>query len=914
MPEGSPLARPGQGRRRLVARSVIGGIVLLAAAAGVHSGSAAAVEPAPQTIFYVDGPPASGPANGQAITLIAPADATADGHAVGDTPQNAIQFEFVTTDSLHRLFRLQIGAPFGQKLVPGSYSAGPDVPVEERAWLSVWTCFADRGSFEVLQADWNADGALAAFAATFTLPCSNDGPTTGEIRFNSAIPLVAREISELRLTFPIARAGEHAEAQSVTVHNTGSAPLALEPPTTTGPFEVTGSTCEESLPIAATCAISVTSNPTLPGPSRGRLIVNDSSIGTGHWVELLGSGFVDTVTTLTSSVNPSIWPDTPTELIATVTPAPDRGFVEFCRVDGGCGQIRNLDRNGVASLVINHPIPSEDLYAVFGGRPYYAESTSEVITQTSLRRPEIRVSASEMAVPIGHPVGVGAEIAFGDVDGGTLTLEDELTGRIVASQVQPAPALFDCLQMWEPGVHRIRASYTGNGGYVLPSTAFVDVLVAKDQPVQHGPGLNVTLYMGEPYCVSLMTPPTTSVYFVHDPIVTLEARASGLKTYTHVRVSNSGDIGPDWQLVHGKTFDYGVPFDWSLVDPANGREDADGQIELHYQLEDTEGVWTSGDFAAVWWLDRQPPSGDVDVADGASVVRSRNVVLDVSAADALSGPAAVELSNDGSSWTTRAYAPTQTWVLSSTSGTKTVWVRWRDAAGNLSAVKTDTIVLDTDAPSATAPARSLVAGSTVDAGKLPVRLTWSGADATSGVARYELAQSTDAAAYATVSSSLTTGAVTRALAPGHTYRFRTRAIDKAGNVGAWATAAAFTLSAAQESSLRLTWTGAWHAGSSTGYWGAADRYATAAGATAKVAVTGRSFAWIGAVGPSRGSARVYVDGVLVKTVSLYAPMSASRRVLFATTWATSATRTVVIIVVGTAGHPRVDLDAVAWAS
>lgn len=63
-----------------------------------------------------------------------------------------------------------------------------------------------------------------------------------------------------------------------------------------------------------------------------------------------------------------------------------------------------------------------------------------------------------------------------------------------------------------------------------------------------------------------------------------------------------------------------------------------------------------------------------------------------------------------------------------------------------------------------------------------------------------------------------------------------------------------------------------------------------------------------------GSARVYVNGVLVKTVSLHAAASSGPRVVFATAWFTSAHRTVLIRVVGTSGHPRIDLDGVAWGS
>jgi hypothetical protein len=59
---------------------------------------------------------------------------------------------------------------------------------------------------------------------------------------------------------------------------------------------------------------------------------------------------------------------------------------------------------------------------------------------------------------------------------------------------------------------------------------------------------------------------------------------------------------------------------------------------------------------------------------------------------------------------------------------------------------------------------------------------------------------------------------------------------------------------------------------------------------------------------------VYVNGVLAKTVSLYAATSTARTVVYSRTWSSTATRTIIIKVVGTARHPRVDLDAIAWGS
>src|SRR5205085_3267319 len=50
------------------------------------------------------------------------------------------------------------------------------------------------------------------------------------------------------------------------------------------------------------------------------------------------------------------------------------------------------------------------------------------------------------------------------------------------------------------------------------------------------------------------------------------------------------------------------------------------------------------------------------------------------------------------------------------------------------------------------------------------------------------------------------------------------------------------------------------------YSGRIVHYATKTGASATITFTGTGIAWIGPVGPTRGTARVYIDGKAVATV------------------------------------------------
>ncbi len=60
---------------------------------------------------------------------------------------------------------------------------------------------------------------------------------------------------------------------------------------------------------------------------------------------------------------------------------------------------------------------------------------------------------------------------------------------------------------------------------------------------------------------------------------------------------------------------------------------------------------------------------------------------------------------------------------------------------------------------------------------------------------------------------------------------------------------------------------------------------------------------------ARGKVRIYVNGVYQATVGTYPSSASYRAVVWQKTWSSSATRTIKLVVSGTSGRPRVDLDA-----
>ena len=111
-----------------------------------------------------------------------------------------------------------------------------------------------------------------------------------------------------------------------------------------------------------------------------------------------------------------------------------------------------------------------------------------------------------------------------------------------------------------------------------------------------------------------------------------------------------------------------------------------------------------------------------------------------------------------------------------------------------------------------------------------------------------------------------------------------------------------------ETSSKITYRGIWRTAGFSGYAGNAAKYATGAGARATFAFSGSKVVWYGPVGPTRGRARVLVDGTYLKTVNLYARSFTARKALFSKSWASAGAHTLTIQVLGTAGHPYVAID------
>jgi subtilisin family serine protease len=178
----------------------------------------------------------------------------------------------------------------------------------------------------------------------------------------------------------------------------------------------------------------------------------------------------------------------------------------------------------------------------------------------------------------------------------------------------------------------------------------------------------------------------------------------------------------------------------------------------------------------------------------------------------------------------------------------------------------------------------------------------------SKISGYTLLRRAGSGAYVTAGTT-TTRSLRQALTFLTPYRFAVRTRGLTGTAGRLAYGPQVTATLYQEGTSLADYTGSWSSTTSSTASNRNLRTSTQAGAFVEFRRTGaKAIAVIGRQGPTSGQARIYVDGTLVSTIDLRRSVARNRVVLFSRWWATAATHTVKVVVLGTSGRPRVDID------
>jgi Transglycosylase-like domain len=114
-----------------------------------------------------------------------------------------------------------------------------------------------------------------------------------------------------------------------------------------------------------------------------------------------------------------------------------------------------------------------------------------------------------------------------------------------------------------------------------------------------------------------------------------------------------------------------------------------------------------------------------------------------------------------------------------------------------------------------------------------------------------------------------------------------------------------------QSSAAIKYAGGWSIARLGAYTAGRAKYSIRDRATASIEFTGRSISWKGPVGPTRGKARVYIDGVAVATIDLRRSSFKARATLFRKTWTTAGQHTLTIRVLGSGRPVAIDEFIVA---
>jgi hypothetical protein len=193
---------------------------------------------------------------------------------------------------------------------------------------------------------------------------------------------------------------------------------------------------------------------------------------------------------------------------------------------------------------------------------------------------------------------------------------------------------------------------------------------------------------------------------------------SGYDTQTGVAEMRFRNLGESWSAWQP----YAVTKAWTLPIGV-------GTKTVYVQYRNNANM-VSAEYGDSIFLDTSAPTGSIVINSGAAYTASTSVNLTLSASDTGSGVADMHIGNYGGSWDPwEPYVTGKAWSLIAGDGSKSVWVQYRDNAGNISGQYGDSIILDT-----TPPAGSIqINGGAAYTTSTSVTLNLSASDGTSGV-------------------------------------------------------------------------------------------------------------------------------------------------------------------------------------
>jgi subtilisin len=332
----------------------------------------------------------------------------------------------------------------------------------------------------------------------------------------------------------------------------------------------------------------------------------------------------------------------------------------------------------------------------------------------------------------------------------------------------------------------------------------------------------------------------------------------------------------------------------------------------HEPLLDVSRIGALGTFALAPGSAKPPTiEGNTTVSLPFSIVRSptffERVALSVAALP--TGWKAVPVPSSVMGWTANAATLSVSVPKGTAPGPYTIDVQGTNQGRTLKTTLTVNVVQDL--PTARPPIMTLMMGE-LGWRSIRVLVQWPAAtDPTSPIAGYQLEKSTGGTTWSAPMSFVSTQQRSiQALAFDTSYWFRVRAVDSAGNWSPWAVEVVYPrIHVTDDRSSRVIHRGTWSKSSSGTAWRGTLTGSGHAGASLRMAFTGHSVAVAVPRSRTGGSARVYIDGIYVRTISTYSTLSMGRQILFTREFPAGGAHTITVVAVGTGTRPVFRLDA-----
>ena len=186
-------------------------------------------------------------------------------------------------------------------------------------------------------------------------------------------------------------------------------------------------------------------------------------------------------------------------------------------------------------------------------------------------------------------------------------------------------------------------------------------------------------------------------------------------------------------------------------------------------------------------------------------------------------------------------------------------------------------------------------GQTAPTTSATTTIAWKASDK-NPIAEYDLQRKVSSTWSGVAISDPSATSADQTVTSGTANQYRVDATDAAGNTGAWKTGPTYKLSSVDETSSSIKYSGSWRTDTRTDAFGGTLKSTSQKGAWAKFTFKGRAIAWVAPrTAPGGDTISVYVDGKLIKSVSLGANVYEPRKVVFSMAWKSSGKHTIKLV-------------------